>query len=201
MDTNDSRASLSFEPVNTTLSLGDFGEIYVNIFTENQSVISTDIWITYDPAIIQPILPAKGNKLFESTEARIVSPGKLYVYGIRRDTMTAGSANGAITSLKFKALKEGSTKLTFECPTLGTTRSQIIKNDKELSNIIDCARTVSHTSTVSVVEKTNILGAYDQEGGAPMMLYLTLTTALLIFFTLFFLRTKKLAKDETNIRV
>lgn len=200
MDTLASPASLSFEPAQTTVSPGNTFEINLNIFTDNQSIISTDVWIQYDPTLVQPVLPAKSKGIFETTEAKIVSPGLLYVYGLRRDPLTAGAANGTMTTLSFKSLKEGVVTLTFDCPLIGSPRSQIIKNDATLSNILNCERTQAHTSTISIAN-THVLGATDNVGGTLNMWYLTIAVALLTITTFLYIRTKKLAKEEVKTNI
>ncbi len=197
MDTVASTASLSFEPTQITVTPNNTFEVIVNIFTDTQSAISTDAWIHYDPSFIQPILPVKTPGLFETTEAKIISPGTLYVYGLHRDPMTAGPANGTIATLTFKSLKEGSTKLLFECPSYGEPRSQIIKNSENLENIINCERTTGHTSTISI-SNPQVLGAADVMGSSLHMWYLTIAVAVLTLTTILYIRFKNANRHLTQ---
>lgn len=188
-------ASLSFETTSQPVVLGQNVDLNVNIFTDQEAVISTDIWIQYNPELLQPILPAKGSNLFESTEAKILEPGRIYIYGLRRDTLTAGPANGKIATLTFKALKNGNASFAFICNERGSVQSQIIKNDPQLENIINCERTTSHTATI-VVGESQVLGASDKAAFPFNMWYLTALVAVLTFTMILYIRTKKLAKEE-----
>ncbi len=188
-------ASLSFETIHQPVVLGQNVDLNVNIFTDQEAVISTDIWIQCDSELLQPILPAKGSSLFESMEAKIVEPGKMYIYGLRRDTFTAGPANGKVATLTFKALKNGNATFTFICNENGSMQSQIIKNDPQLRDIINCERTTSHTATITVGEN-QVLGASDKAAFPFNMWYLTALVAVLTFTMILYIRTKKLAKEE-----
>lgn len=197
MDTKASNASLSFEPAQSVATVGTPVSVQLNIFSDTQPVISTDIWIHYDPKLVQPILPFATSPLFDKSEAKIVEPGTLYIYGIRENSAISNPANGNIGSLNFKPLKEGVVKLQFGCGLEDNQQSQIIVNNNTLNNIINCERTLAHSGTLTI-QNSQILGiSTDQATGKTLtMLYLTMGVALLMLFVSIYIRTKKLANAE-----
>lgn len=187
-------ASLSFETSQNTVSLGDSLDLAINIFGDQEPIASTDVWISYNPSLVQPILPAKNSGLFESMEAKIVSPGKIYLYGLRRNADQSQTANGNIATITFKALQEGTAIFKFECETGGQNTSQIIKNNPELPNVINCERTLAHSQIISIAN-AQVLGASDKSAFSLNMWYLTVLVAILTITIFLYIRTKQLAKE------
>lgn len=190
-------ASLSFEASQNIVSLGDSLDLAINIFGDQEPIASTDVLISYNPSLLQPILPAKNSGLFESVEAKIVAPGKLYLYGLRRSADHSQTANGNIATITFKAIDKGTTTFKFECETGEQNTSQIIKNSPELTNIINCERTLAHSQMVSV-GNAQVLGASDKSIFPLNMWYLTSLVAILTITIFLYIRTKQLAKEETS---
>ena len=197
METISSAASLSFEPVQSEAIVGTPFDIQLNIFSDREAVLSTDVWISYDPAVLQPILPVKEGALFASTDAKIITPGTLYMYGIRRDPTTAGVANGTIATLSFRPLKDTATTLRIQCGNTQLIHSQIIKNDTSLNNILNCERTAAHTATITV-GNSQVLGTSTQTVRPALMWQLTAAVALLILGVLLYSRNRKLARQEVQ---
>ncbi len=152
-------ASLSFDPSDQITRTGQSVSVDINIFTNNQSVTSTDVWIKYDPSIVQFITggTVKGS-LFETVESKIVSPGRLYIYGVRKNPNASTPLLGTVAKVKFKALRDGKTDLKFECSALKKQSSTIIMSDRSLTNIISCESTIAHTAQITV-KGGAILGA------------------------------------------
>lgn len=146
-----SPASLSFDPIGQTAKTGQTVSVAVNIFTNNQSVASTDVLIKYDPSVVQPVTSGlvKGS-LFETVEAKIISPGTMYLYGVRKNPGEGTSLLGTVATIKFNALREGKTDLRFDCSQYKKQSSTIIMSDKALTNIISCESTIAHTAQITV---------------------------------------------------
>ena len=153
-----SPASLSFDPVDQSTKTGQTTSVAVNIFTNNQAVASTDVWIKYDPSIVQPVASSiiKGS-LFETVEAKIVSPGKFYLYGVRKNPSVSTPLLGTVATIKFNALSEGKSDLMFECSQFKKQSSTIIMSDRSLANIISCDGTIAHSAQIAV-KSGSILG-------------------------------------------
>lgn len=183
----DTTASLSFEPAQITTHVNDTFPLIVNIFTGDKATISTDVWISYNPQLVEPVLPAESGNTFDTVSAKILTPGRLYVYGLRNNQTTADPANGALATIKFKALQEGTTEFGFECSQAGKTASQIIGNDASLSNIINCDRTTSHATPVTI-ENAAVLGISDIRD-EPLGMW-TLTAGVIVLIITVILFTK-----------
>ncbi|OGK35360.1 hypothetical protein A3A93_04885 [Candidatus Roizmanbacteria bacterium RIFCSPLOWO2_01_FULL_38_12] len=177
-----SPASLSFDPIQQTTTTGQKVEVAVNIFTNNQAVASTDIWIKYDPNIVVP-LPneVENGSLFQSIDAKIVTPGSLYIYGIQNNPSSSTPLLGTVATIKFQTLREGATDIGFECAPYKKQTSTIIAADRSLSNIISCPSTIAHTGRITV-EEGGILGASTGKFSiSPMYLVLGLVLLLTVF--------------------
>ena len=107
-------ASLSFDPGTISTKVGSVFDISINIFTDKEAVLSTDAWITYNPSLVEPILSIKIGDTFKNVDAKIISPGRLYVYGINTDKSLQSPANGTVAVISFKSLKQGSNQFLFE---------------------------------------------------------------------------------------
>ena len=189
-------ASLSFEASQNTVLVGESVDLAINIYSNQEPVAATDVWISYNPSLFQPILPAQNSRLFEAMEAKIVAPGKLYIYGLRRNASETETANGNIATITFKALQEGAATFKFECLSGVENSSQIIKNNPQLTNIINCERTQAHSQIISIAD-TQILGASDRYILPLNMWYLTTLVAILTITVFLYIRTRQLAKEET----
>jgi hypothetical protein len=152
-------ASISFDPIEIQSKTNEIITVDVNIYTADTPVASTDVWVRYDPRYLEPLVDTtkKGN-LFNTIDTKIVSPGNLYVYGVQQDTSQSESKKGKLATLSFKALSSGQTQLSFECVPFKKQTSQIIKADSQLTNIISCPATVTHTAQVTISADSSVLG-------------------------------------------
>jgi hypothetical protein len=187
-------ASLSLEPVDIQTKQDQTFEVRVNMFTGDEAIASTDIMINYDKNLVEP-LPQniKNGDIFKKTEAKVILPGKLYLFGIQEDKNLFQPAQGTVAIINFKALKPGIAKLSFDCnPTVKNT-SQIIKSNTELENIINCTSTITHTSQVSIHEG-NVLGTSTQN--FPINPYTILLGTLVASFSfIIFLKYQNMRKS------
>ncbi len=189
-------ASFSFEPVNITASKDDLIPVDVLIYSGTDPVISVDTWISYDPSVLSIASPEspeiKKGEMFENVSAKVISPGNLYVYAINQSPSLKQVTNGKIATIYFKAQKSGQTELRFDCIPFNTQTSQIIKNDEELSNIINCTTTRAHTATVTINNQSNVLGISASNAMQPRWGYVIVSVLLLILTVVLFMRYRKL---------
>jgi hypothetical protein len=180
-------ASLSFEPVAVNTSKGKLIDVTVNIFTGSQSVTSTDVWINYDPAIIQPVLDTvKTGSLFDTIEFKIIEPGKLYIYGIQKNPRQVDPVQGTLATIQFTALTEGTSFLSFDCDPSQKLSSQIIASDSNLSNVIHCDVTKAHSASVTV-SGSSILGVSTENTIVTQISYVV-GVIVLVFSLVLFIR-------------
>lgn len=191
-------ASFSFDPVNITASAGDIIPVDVMIYSGSDPVISTDIYISYDPSILSIASPQnpelKKGELFQSVDAKIIQPGNLYVYAINQSPDLKQVTNGKIATVYFKAEKSGTTNLRFECVPFMSQTSQIIRNDEELTNIINCTTTRAHATSVVVQDKKEVLGVSVSNNMQSGWGYVVVSLMMLILTAVLFMRYRKLMK-------
>lgn len=192
-------ASFSFEPVVKTVSQGDVVAVDVMMYSGDTPVISSDVWISYNPELLSIQNPQspdieKGS-LFQNVNARTIAPGSIYLYGIQNSKTSTSAANGKIATIYFKAEKSGQALLRFECVPFSKQTSQIIESNAELTNIINCESTRSHTSTVTITSDNSVLGASTSRMGISLVSMLVVGGILAILIGLFVYRYRKLARE------
>lgn len=188
-------ASLSFNPTDIKTKKGQEFQIQVNMFSGNEAVASTDVMINYDHTLLTPVTEKTQNgSIFQTVEAKILMPGKLYVYGFTEHKNEFSSAQGTVATISFKALQNGQTNITFDCNPQIKNTSQIIAANSSFENIISCIATGAHTSQVTVHDG-NVLGTYTDTYG-QLHTYTAIFGILVAVFTFFiFTRYQRLQKN------
>lgn len=187
-------ASLSFEPTSITASQGDHIPVDILIYSGTERVISTDVYITYDPQILAVTEQIDGGDLFQSVGVKHIAPGKAYVYGINLDVAQAKSVEGNVARIYFQALSSGTTKLQLDCVPFSQQTSQIISQKEELTNIIHCDSTRTHTSTVTV-DGNSVLGENTQNLLGGYIWHISAAVLVGILTAILYVRYRKLTKE------
>ena len=191
-------ASFSFAPVNITASAGDIIPVDVMIYSGSDPVISTDIYISYDPSILSIATPQnpelKKGELFQSVDAKVIQPGNLYIYAINPSADLKQITNGKIATIYFQAQTSGTTDLRFECVPFMNQTSQIIRNDEDLTNVINCTTTRAHSTSVVVQDKTDVLGVSVTNNMQSKLGYVVISLLMLVLTAVLFMRYRKLMK-------
>lgn len=192
-------ASFSFQPVSQSVTAGDVFPVDVLMYTGSESVVSSDVWISYDPKMVTPVIEGKdgivGGEFFAVTEAKIISPGNLYIFALNTVQGASAEANGKLATIQFRAETSGTTELSFACIPFQKKTSQIIRKDASLTNIINCTSTRTHTSELTI-EPGNVLGASTTV--YTPMLPMSLIIMGAFFFGILYFRYKRLAKRLTT---
>ncbi len=188
-------ATLSFDPSDIKIKNGQEIQVNINMFTGNEAVASTDIMINYDKSLLEPIPNStKNGTIFQTIDTKIISPGKLYIYGVQENKNEFVKAQGTVATVSFKTLKAGTTQLSFDCNPVIKNTSQIIKGSDSFQNIISCPSTIAHISSISIAEGT-VLGAYADTYG-KLNTYTAIFGILVAVFTFFvFLKYQRLKKN------
>lgn len=158
-------ASFSFDPVSIQTRTGDTFPVDVLIYSGSDPVISSDIWVRYDPNVLE-LVPqdtalVTARPLFATVETKPIAPGSLYLYALKPVSTQAGATNGVIATLHFRTKTAATTHLQFDCIPFEEKTSQIIRQDPELTNIINCDTTRTHQATVTVAG-SEVLGVSDR---------------------------------------
>lgn len=187
-------ASLSFDPVEIQSLTGDTIDVTVNIFTGSQSVTSTDVWLSYDPTILRPVInTVKTGSLFDTIEMKEIESGKLYIYGIQKNPRQVEPVQGTLATIQFISLKAGKSSLKFECDPSQKSSSQIIAADSNLSNVISCPATIAHSAIVSI-SNNNILGVSTENNLITQLSYI-LGVIVIIFSSTLFIRYQRIRRE------
>lgn len=190
-------ASLSFDPVSTSVKEGDVIPVQILIYTGSENVMSTDVWISYNPDYFIPA-PTKqsvieAGTLFQKVNAKVISPGSLYVFGIN-ESASSTPANGSLATFFLQAVKSGSSEIRFQCNESGTLTSQIIKQNESLDNIINCGRTTSHTAQIAIKANSSVLGASTASQSLNSWLFVGFGMVLGMMVALLIIRYRRLQK-------
>jgi hypothetical protein len=138
--------SLKFDQGVVTVKPGDTFTLQAIVDAASDQITSTDMWILYDPAILEA-QSASPAAFFPAVTNNITS-GKVYVAGLITDPGSYKTGSGAVANISFKALKNGSATISYDCRTDVSNSSKIIKNAVDTTNVINCAQ--NGTSIVTV---------------------------------------------------
>lgn len=194
-------ASFSFDPVTINAKAGEVFPVDILIYTGSEKVVSTDVFVNYDSEKLSALPNKKprieSGELFQKTDAKLVSPGKLYLYGLNENITNANSTNGKIATIYFQAKKSGKTELNFDCISFQEHSSKIIKNDENFSNIVNCQVSRSHNTIIDIDAGKDVLGA-SIGPSAAFNPYFVAALLLCALMGAIFLRYNRLTKKLKN---
>ncbi len=139
-------AYLKFDKATVTTQANQTFTVDVIVDAGTDQITSTDIWVLYDPTALEAQLVTNGT--FFSAVTNNLSSGKVSITALIVEPGTYKTGAGTVATITFKALKDGTTDLTFDCRTDVSNSSKIIKNDVNATNIIACSQNVKTTVTV-----------------------------------------------------
>lgn len=129
-------AYLKFDKQTDTVSSDQTFQVQVMIDTGSEQVTSTDAYVIYDSTLFEAQSVTEGT--FFPVVTYDITSGKIYIAGIVEDTAVTKTGEGTIATIVFKALKDGTGTLSFDCQGDVGSTSKIIKNDGNGTNIIEC---------------------------------------------------------------
>ncbi len=154
-------AYLKFDRSSYNGSVGSEFTVKVMIDTEGEEVVSSDVYISYDATVLEPLSVAAGD--FFDTVTHEFLDGKIYVAGMSDNIGVGKTGTGVIATVTFRAKSSGSTTLTYICDPNETQSSKIIKVGLEAENIIVCGSNKS--ATVDIASGgDSALGAAEEKG-------------------------------------
>lgn len=155
-------AYLKFDKSTSTAANGATFQIGVMAEPGGDALSSTDIYVTYDAALLKVTTVTAGS-LFPTVTNDITTSGKIYIAGMVNDPASSITTSGTVATITFQGLKEGASTLSFDC-----NLSKIIKNDLNATNIIQCSQNGSSAVTIGSgggVTATPVPGNNDNNGG------------------------------------
>lgn len=139
-------ALLKFDQSTVTVSVGQTFQLQAIVDAQSDQITSTDMWITYDPTLVEA-QTASPAAFFPAVTSNI-SAGKTYVAGLITDPGSYKTGSGTVAVITFKALKDGTATLAYDCRTDASNSSKVIKNAVDPTNVIVC--TQNGTSVVTI---------------------------------------------------
>ncbi len=138
-------AFLNFDQSTVSVNTGATFQIAVIVDAGSDSISAAEGYILYDQTLLeaQSVAP---DTFFPSVTNNI-TPGKVYIFSGVLDAATYRTGSGKAATITFKALKDGTGSLTFDCQGL-TGPSKIVKNDINATNVIVCSQNGSSEVTV-----------------------------------------------------
>jgi len=131
-------AYLKFDQTSVSVAASTAFQAQVIVDAGTDQITSSDIWIVYDPTYFSTPTVSPGT--WFPTVSQNISSGKIYIAGLIVDPGTYKTGSGTVATVTFTPIKTGSTTLTFDCRTDGSSNtSKIVKNDVNATNIIVCS--------------------------------------------------------------
>lgn len=139
-------ASLKFDRGTATAAVSDTFTLDAIIDAGSDQITSTDMWILYDPALVEAQSASPG-AFFPAVTNNITS-GKIYIAGLITDPGTYKTGTGTVAKITFKALKNGTATIAYDCRVDASNSSKVIKNAVDPVNVINCAQ--NGTSIITI---------------------------------------------------
>jgi hypothetical protein len=140
-------AVLKLDPVTKSAPSGVAFSVNVIIDTEGEQVTSTDALISYDGSILEVASITSENAFFPDVYQNI-TPTEIYIGASVINPTEFKQGSGTVATINFRGKKDGSTDAKFVCTAGKTTDSNISKNDKNATDIINCAGLVHGRYTI-----------------------------------------------------
>ena len=131
-------ATMTFDPDTKEANVNDSFDIKTNVNAGSENILSVDGYIKYDATMLEFQKFTDGD-FFPIVTTEKISDGNLYIGAYVDDPATTKTGTGTYATVTFKALKEGSTKIEYFCDESVNETSEIIKDDIDASNIINCS--------------------------------------------------------------
>lgn len=144
-------ATMSFDPVSYSSPLESTFNVKLTIDTEGESVTSADAVILYDGSILQVVNIVEGDlgqNPFFPDFFKNVSPAEIYIGASVIDPIDTRTGTGILATITFKGIQAGITNVRFDCTAGRTSDTNISKNDKNATDIVNCASLTPGTYTI-----------------------------------------------------
>lgn len=134
-------AFLKFDKETVSVNAGENFELQVIVDAGSDEINSIDAYVIYDAAVLEVNSVTEGS--FFPTVSKDISSGRIYIAGMVDDPASSKTGSGIVATINFKALKDGSVDITFDCD-----GSKIVKADIDATNIIECSKNGSSQVTI-----------------------------------------------------
>lgn len=169
-------ATLNFDQATVSTSVNQTFTITIIVDSKDEQINSSDVYVLYDQTYLtaQSVIPKSttldtfsDETFFPIILSNLQTAGRAYIAAMIDLPGTYKTGRGTIASIVFKALKNGTTDLTFDCTAGVTTDSNIVKNDVQSTDIIECGANGKAVITIGEVSGPTSTPAPTLAPGAP----------------------------------
>jgi LPXTG-motif cell wall-anchored protein len=139
-------ASLKFDKSTVTVTVGSTFTLDAQVDAGSDQITSTDMWILYDPALLEAQSASSG--AFFPAVTNSINAGKVYIAGLVTDPGTYKTGSGTVATVSFKGLQNGTATISYDCRADVSNSSKVIKNSVDPTNVIVCSS--NGTSVVTI---------------------------------------------------
>lgn len=139
-------ASVKFDKATVTVNANETFTLDAIVDAGSDQITSTDMWILYDSTALEAQNASPG--AFFPAVTNNITAGKVYVAGLITDPGTYKTGSGTVAKITFKALKNGTATITYDCRADVSNSSKVIKNAVDPTNVINCAQ--NGTSIITI---------------------------------------------------
>ena len=132
---------LNFDQTSVSVANGGTFNLGVIVNAGSDQINGSDVYVTYDSSLLEAQSISAGT--FFPTVTNNITSGRVYIAGMVDQPATSKTGSGTIATITFRALKEGTGTISFDCST-----STIVKNDINATNMINCNQNGTAAVTV-----------------------------------------------------
>lgn len=162
-------ASVKFDKGTVTIGSGETFTLDAVVDAGSDQITSTDMWILYDSTLLEAQNASAG--AFFPAVTNNITAGKVYIAGLITDPGTYKTGSGTVAKITFKALKNGTATVTYDCRADASNSSKVIKNAVDPTNVINCAQNGTSIITIGTG------GVVPTTGAVPTAIYRPSTPA------------------------
>lgn len=141
-------ATLTFDPATKNANVNDSIDIKTIVNAGTENILSVDGYIKYDSTMLEFQKFTDGD-FFPIVTTEEISDGNLYIGAYVDDPATTKTGTGTYSTITFKALKEGTTTVEYFCDDTVNESSEVIKDDIDATNIINCSGNGTSVITIA----------------------------------------------------
>ncbi len=139
-------AVLKYNPLTTTTGVGNTISVEVKVDSTADQIAGTGAVVIFDSSFLEFQSVSAGTHFPIVTNT--MAGGKLEITAVVDNSSQYKTGEGTVATVTFKALKAGTTTLTYYCDLTKNDTSKIAKNDINATNIIECSANGTHTVTI-----------------------------------------------------
>ncbi len=141
-------AALQFDKTSYSVTNSGTFDVEVKVDPGSEEITSVDAYVLYDSAVLQVDSVNEGS--YFPTVLSDLQTGKAYIAGLVDNPSDFKTGVGTVATITFRAVKDGTVNLTYDCQQGASNTSKIIKNDINATNVITCSENGSATVTAGV---------------------------------------------------